>query len=183
MAIARPLRRLEPDQDTEITVRVPGERDIGALVQLINRLAVEAPLLFVTPIDPAHGQAEMRAYLAGVASSDNQMVLVAERLGRLVGLATAAGGDHPAKRGVAEIGIGVLSSDRGHGIGRALMEAVESWARSAGIHRLQRSVAAGNEAAISLYRKSGFEIEGVLRRSVMVRGIPADQYMMAKLLG
>lgn len=62
------------------------------------------------------------------------------------------------------------------------MEAVESWARTAGIHRLQRPVAAGNEAAITLYRKSGFEIEGVLRQSVVVNGRAIDQYMMAKLL-
>jgi len=182
MAIARTLRRPEPALDAEITVRVPRELDIDALVELVNTLAAEAPLLFVTPIDPAHAQADMRAYLATVASSDNQIVLVAEHGGRLAGLATAAGGIHPARRGVAEIGIGVRSSHRGLGIGHALMDAVEAWARTTRIHRLQRPVAAGNEAAISLYRKAGFEIEGVLRRSVVVEGSPVDQYMMAKLL-
>ncbi len=181
MALARPLRR-DPAAATGTFVRVPVERDVDALIGLVNTLAIEAPLLFVTPIDPASGQGEMRAYLATVAASENQAVLVAEQAGRLAGLATAAGGIHPAKRGVAEIGIGVPVAWRGRGIGRVLMEAVESWARTAGIHRLQRPVAAGNEAAITLYRRSGFEIEGVLRQSVVVDGRAIDQYMMAKLL-
>src|SRR5271154_1870863 len=137
MALARPLLR-DSVVDAEISVREPGEHDIAALVALINTLAAEAPLLFVTPVDPADGQADLRAYLAAVAASDNQAVLVAEWAGRLAGLATAAGGIHPAKRGVAEIGIGVLAADRGRGIGHALMAAVESWARGARIHRLQR---------------------------------------------
>ncbi|HTZ78193.1 MAG TPA: GNAT family N-acetyltransferase [Stellaceae bacterium] len=181
MAIAQSLRQ-ESRLEADVTVRVPREQDAEALVGLVNTLAAEAPLLFVNPIDPVHGQAEMRGYLAMVASSENQLVLVAEHAGRLVGLATAAGGSHPAKRGVAEIGIGVLSAERGLGIGRILMRAVENWARGAGIHRLQRPVASGNQPAIGLYRKSGFEIEGVLRRSVVVDGRPVDQYLMAKLL-
>ncbi len=181
MAAARPMLR-DSIADAEISVRVPGDRDIAALIGLINALAVEAPLLFVTPVDSANGHADVRSYLATVAASDNQAVLVAERAGRLVGMATAAGGIHPAKRGVAEIGIGVLAVHRGRGVGHALMAAIEAWARGSRIHRLQRPVAAGNEAGITLYRGAGFEIEGVLRRSVMVEGRAIDQYMMAKLL-
>ncbi|MGH7123407.1 MAG: GNAT family N-acetyltransferase, partial [Stellaceae bacterium] len=103
--------------------------------------------------------------------------------GDLVGLATATGGAHPAKRAAVEIGIGVLATHQGLGIGTALMAGLEGWAREAGIHRLQLPVVTTNAPAIALYRKCGFAIEGTLSESVRVEGRYADQYMMAKLLG
>ena len=38
-----------------------------------------------------------------------------------------------------------------------------------------------NAAALRLYQKNGFEIEGRARRSLMVDGAPVDEYYMAKL--
>jgi RimJ/RimL family protein N-acetyltransferase len=177
---ARPAIRAA--ESPEIPVRQAGEGDVPALIGLVNALACEAKLLFVMPIDPETGAESLVAFLQSNAASGNQTVLVAESQGALTGLTTATGGVHPAKRGTVEVGIGVLDSHRGRGIGRALMVALEAWARGAGIHRLQLPVVTSNAPAIALYRKVGFEVEGVLRESVQVEGRSLDQFMMAKLL-
>lgn len=39
-----------------------------------------------------------------------------------------------------------------------------------------------NEVGIALYRKRGFEIEGVKRDSIYIEGQYRDEYYMAKLL-
>ncbi len=166
-----------------VSVRRATERDAPALIALINQLAREATLLFVVPIDPGTGAEDRRQVLQATVASGNNAVLVAAQGGGLVGLATATGGVHPAKRAAVEIGIGVLQTHQGRGVGSALMAGLEDWARRAGIHRLQLPVVTTNTPAIGLYQKSGFAIEGTLRESVRVEGRHADQYMMAKLLG
>jgi RimJ/RimL family protein N-acetyltransferase len=168
-----------PDQTI---VRHAGLRDAAKLIDLVNALAREAALLFVTPIDPATGGATVRQYLEAMAASGNSAVLVAERNGALIGVATGNGGTHPSKRGVVEIGIGVLAAQQGIGVGTALLAALERWAREAGVHRLQLPVVTSNAPALALYRKSGFTVEGVLRESVVTNSSKLDQYMMAKLL-
>jgi len=178
---ARPAIRAA--ESPKIPVRLAGEGDVPALIGLVNALAREARLLFVMPIDPETGVESLVAFLQSNAASGNHTVLVAESQGALAGLATATGGVHPAKRDTVEVGIGVLESHRGRGIGRALMEGLEIWARGAGIHRLQLPVVTSNAPAIALYRRVGFEVEGVLRESVQLDGRSLDQFMMAKLLG
>ena len=168
---------------TEVLVRHAEPRDATALIDLVNALAREAALLFVLPIDPATGVPSVLQYLEAMAASGNSAVLVAAGTGRLVGLATANGGVHGAKRGVVEIGIGVRAANQGIGVGKALLNALEQWARAKGLHRLQLPVVTSNEPALALYRRMGFTVEGVLRQSVVVEGCKLDQFMMAKLLG
>ncbi len=71
---------------------------------------------------------------------------------------------------------------QGKGIGTALMEAVinltEQWLN---ISRLELTVFTDNEAAVGLYKKFGFEIEGTLRTFAFRDGQFADTYMMARL--
>jgi RimJ/RimL family protein N-acetyltransferase len=179
LTTASPPRAGKP---ADFRVRMPEPSDIPRLVTLINALAEDAGLLFINAIDDRAGAAVLRDHLAAIASSGNEAVFVAERDGALVALLTATRGAHAAKRGVVDIGIGVRPADRGRGIGGALMEAAEAWARGAGVHRLQLTVVTTNAPAIALYRKLGFETEGVMRASARLDGVDLDQYMMAKLL-
>jgi RimJ/RimL family protein N-acetyltransferase len=39
-----------------------------------------------------------------------------------------------------------------------------------------------NEAALALYKKMGFEIEGRKKHSLLINGTYVDEYCMAKLL-
>lgn len=78
--------------------------------------------------------------------------------------------------------IGILEEFTGKGIGKDLFNELETWASLNSIHRLELTVMKHNERAVSLYKKMGFEIEGVKRNSLLVNNIYVDEYYMSKLL-
>ncbi|HWE75414.1 MAG TPA: GNAT family N-acetyltransferase [Stellaceae bacterium] len=168
---------------SSITVAAPGEADVPALIALINTLAAERNQLFIQPVDPISGRKLVSVHLAAIAASGNEVVLVARDRDQLVGLITGMRGDHPARRGVVEIGIGVRASHRSQGVGFALMMALERWAREAGCHRLSLRVVTRNTPAIALYRKAGFAVEGMLEATAILDGLRIDELQMGKTLG
>lgn len=165
-----------------ITVAAPGDADVPALIALINVLAAERSQLFIQPVDTVTGPAILRAHLASIAASGDEAVLVARDGDQLVGLITGTRGNHPARRGVVEIGIGVRASHRSRGIGFALIMALERWAREAGCHRLSLRVVTRNTPAIALYRKAGFAVEGMLEAAALLDGQRIDELQMGKPL-
>jgi len=63
--------------------------------------------------------------------------------------------------GFGEIGMFVAAKWRGRGVGTALVATVIDWAKAHGLHKLTLSVFPQNDAAIALYRKFGFQQEGL----------------------
>ncbi|WP_079526160.1 GNAT family N-acetyltransferase [Solibacillus isronensis] len=82
----------------------------------------------------------------------------------------------------AQIAVGVHSKSRGKGIGTALFDYMIQWAKQAQLHRLELTVIEHNEQAIHLYKKMGFEVEGVKRNSLLVDGQYVNELYMSKLL-
>jgi putative acetyltransferase len=83
---------------------------------------------------------------------------------------------------VAEIGVGVHGDWRRRGVATRLvgevLDLADNWL---GLRRLELKVFVDNDAAIALYRKSGFEIEGRLRGHALREGVYVDAYLMARL--
>ncbi len=73
---------------------------------------------------------------------------------------------------------------QGKGIGTALMEAAldlaDNWLN---LTRVELSVFTENAAAIALYEKFGFEVEGTHRRYAFRNGAYVDSYSMARVRG
>ncbi|MBT2216430.1 GNAT family N-acetyltransferase [Virgibacillus dakarensis] len=63
-----------------------------------------------------------------------------------------------------EFGVCVLKAFWGYGIGKNLLKESIAWADSYGIKKITLSVLETNDKAVNLYRKFGFEIEGVLKK-------------------
>ncbi len=68
------------------------------------------------------------------------------------------------------------------GIGTALFKEIEKWARLHDVWRLELTVMAHNTRAKALYKKVGFEQEGLKKASLIINGKCVDEYCMAKLL-
>ncbi|KOF19959.1 GNAT family acetyltransferase [Ensifer adhaerens] len=122
---------------------------------------------------------QTRKWMEGLSEDDT--AVVAERDGRIVGMA----GLHRNKgrrRHSAVLGISVDDNHRGEGIGKTLLtsliDAADNWL---GISRIELTVFTDNEAAIALYRKTGFEPEGTHRAYALRNGVLADVLAMARV--
>lgn len=91
--------------------------------------------------------------------------LVAERDGRIVGWAAAGRvSDRCAYAGVAEHSVYVAATDRGTGVGRALLEALIEASGQHGIWTLQSGIFPENTASLALHKACGFRVVGVRER-------------------
>lgn len=100
----------------------------------------------------------------------------------LVGTLSLKHETHPRRRHSGYVGMSVHDLWQGRGIGSALMEAVielaDNWLS---LSRLELNVYTDNDAAIHLYEKHGFEIEGTLRDYAFRDGGFVDSYAMARI--
>jgi GNAT superfamily N-acetyltransferase len=102
--------------------------------------------------------------------------VIADRDGTPVGM---AGGF--VEVDVAElVSMWVAPEGRGHGVGNALMKAIEDWSRAQGAHTLQLSVVPGNDPAHNLYLRSGFE-DADVPGDLMADGVTRELVMRKKL--
>lgn len=113
---------------------------------------------------------------------EHTLMLVVEQYGKIVGFLNAERGMYRRIHHTAYIVVGLLVGYRGMGIGTKLFKALEEWANTYSITRLELTVMCHNTSAIALYRKNGFEIEGIRKHSMYVEGKYVDEYYMAKVI-
>ena len=79
------------------------------------------------------------------------------------------------------LGIALLPAFRGQGLGKRLILRTLEAARAFGLRRVELTVRENNASAIALYKKVGFEIEGLQRRAVHVDDADENVVCMAVL--
>jgi putative acetyltransferase len=90
--------------------------------------------------------------------------------------------NNPRRRHVGQVGMAIRDDWQGKGAGSALMQAaIELADKWLNLSRLELEVYTDNEAAIRLYKKFGFVVEGTLVRFAFRDGQYVDVYAMARL--
>ena len=165
-----------------IITRKIKEGDADEFLSLCRKVDAETPFMMFEPGERPTTIEEQRCEIREILLRDNQTIFVAENNGQLIGYLTACGGRYKRNRQTAYIITGILRGFTSQGIGTKLFEEMEQWAKRKDIHRLELNVVAHNEAALGLYRKMGFEVEGKKKHSLLINNTYADEYWMAKLL-
>jgi putative acetyltransferase len=166
--------------DVALTIRRAEPADAEAMAHLMSHPEVLGSLMQL-PYPSLRAWQDRLSQAPPVDSGELQ--LVALDGARVVGMA----GLHPLhrrlrRRHAAMLGIAVLPSSQGQGVGRALMQAVCDFAdRWAQVLRIELTVFVDNARAIALYRRFGFEIEGTLRAYALRDGAFVDAHCMARL--
>jgi ribosomal protein S18 acetylase RimI-like enzyme len=166
----------------EIEIREIHEGDAEAFLDLLTRIDAETDFMLLEAGERVMTVEEQRQRIKGILSKENQTILVASHSGQFVGYLAAIGGEARRICHRAYVVIGVLQSFTGQQIGTRLFTALELWARRHGIERLALTVRVDNERGTGLYKKMGFEIEGLKSRSLKVKSTYVDEYYMAKIL-
>lgn len=82
---------------------------------------------------------------------------------------------------IGALGIGLVSDARHKGLGSRLMNAAIEKAWSKGLTRIELTVRSDNLKAKALYDRMGFDVEGTMRRGVLIDGEYFDVHVMALL--
>lgn len=139
------VRRLRPDEWREL-------RDLRL------RALADAPDAFGARLEEeqAVGEEDWRRW----AASPDRIVVVAERDGRLFGM--ASGGRAPTEEGVVAglYSMWVEAEARGTGVAQAIVAGVMGWARDRGYTTIGLGVTTSNGRAIALYERLGFADTG-----------------------
>ncbi|MEK5032043.1 GNAT family N-acetyltransferase [Paenibacillus sp. FSL R7-0302] len=164
-----------------VTLRelLPG--DAAALLNLQDRLDGETSFMLLAPGERKSGISQVEEMIRGLHQAENSLILGAEADGELVGYLSVQGGSFSRNKHSAYIVIGILKAYQGMGIGSGLFREMELWVKRSGIMRLELTVMQHNEQAVALYKKQGFEIEGLKRKSLLVDGQWVDEYYMGKI--
>ena len=145
----------------ELLVRNAVASDARALRETTQLTHAETDYLLSYPDEQSTDDEQEARSLEATERSGSEVELVAIIDGRIVGSAGVSA--VRSRRKVAHracFGISILKEYWGMGIGRVLMEASIDCARQAGYTQLELEVVAGNERALSLYQRVGFEEYG-----------------------
>ena len=130
---------------TSVTIRVGRRSDAGEIAQLTTQLGY----------DLTEGDAAAR--LSRILPRDDQRFLVADFDGRAVGWAHIVLVEYVDAEAFALIGGLVVDKvHRGSGIGRALMNGAENWARERGVSMVRLSSTVARTAAHRFYENLGY---------------------------
>ena len=150
--------------------------DIAGFREALTRVAAERKYLLT--VEPPSLE-NMEAYVRhNIEQNHAQYVAVIEE--QIVGWADLIPHVRETVRHVARLGMGVLPEFRGHGIGNQLLERAMNHAWEQGLKRLELEVFADNEIALNLYRKHGYQVEGVKRFARYIDGTYQDIVIMGQ---
>ncbi len=156
--------------------------DAEEFVKLIQQVEKESDFLLWEPGERTMTPEQQRKRIESMIEEPNSTIFVAEIDKKFVGYLVVIGGRAKRNKHSCYLVIGILKEFRGKGIGTKLFEELERWAHERNIHRLELTVVAQNEAALALYTKMGFKMEGIKKHSLLINDEYVDEYYMSKLL-
>ncbi len=167
-------------RDDVLGLRAPEPGDTEAYLAFRNDLGAIGDLIGYIRGVPRHKVAEW------IATIDNRagITLTAATLsdGRPVGYVNVS--DIETVSSTCRIGLAVFSeADRGKGYGRRVMDLMLGYLKEwLNIRKVSLIVLADNKAAVALYEKCGFAVEGTLKDEYFIEGTYRTALIMARFL-
>ena len=166
-----------------IIIREPQAADAERIVAFIKAVGDESKFLTFAGEDFKTTPEEERKILKDHHEASNQLYIIAELDGEIVGQLNVIANQKPRMKHQGEFGISVRKAHWGKGIANCIMHSMVDWAKSTQIIRKINLLArADNKKAIRMYEKFGFEHEGINRRDLFIDGQFYDAVYMGLLI-
>ncbi|WP_245640097.1 GNAT family N-acetyltransferase [Paenibacillus dakarensis] len=174
--------RLNQERGTiKMIIREVTQTDANQLVELHKQLDEETKFMLFEPDERENNETRQSKIISSILESNNSNIFLAVKNNRVVGHLTVIGGHTKRISHRAYIVIGILKEFSSKGVGYELFNAMENWRLTTGIKRLELTVMTNNEIGIKLYKKAGFEVEGIKKNSIIIGDRYIDEYYMAKV--
>ncbi|MGG0838601.1 GNAT family protein [Bacillus paralicheniformis] len=160
-------------------VRKIKDSDAKSYLKLCETIDEESEFML---FEPGERKLQAQRQIKQIQSGVCEVFVCAADDGNLVGYVAAVRGQVQRTRHRAHVIIGIRQTYIGQGIGGKLLQALEKWVCEEKLHRLELTVMTHHTAAVRLYKKMGFIIEGTKKHALKVKGQYVDEYVMSKLI-
>jgi L-amino acid N-acyltransferase YncA len=152
--------------------------DSAGVVRLLAE-AARGGMLGIAP-----GELRPEAEAARLARLDLRQAcaLVAVGGGRIEAYGLAVRGAPPSLAHTATVAVAVSAASRRRGLGRLVLGGLRAWAAAAGVRKLCAGVCSANHAALALFHRCGYAVEGLRRDQILAGGTATDEVLFGLLL-
>jgi phosphinothricin acetyltransferase len=162
-----------------VHTRLAGPGDAEAIRAIYNAEVVGSTVTF--DLVPRTREDQL-AWLAQHSGAHPAIVAV-EASGTVVGFGSLSPyRPRPAYSTTVEDSVYVHRSERGHGVGRVLLDELVHLSDVHGFHAVMARIVGGHEASVALHRACGFELVGIERQVGRKFGRWLDVALMQRLL-
>jgi RimJ/RimL family protein N-acetyltransferase len=151
------------------------------LAEVMHTVENEAEFMMMAPGERNVTPEKLADQLKQMEKQVPSAVFAAAGAERYAGYGFVFGSSAERTKHRAYLVMDVRKSSQGQGVGSRLLEHMISWCCENKITRIELTTVCRNKAAISLYEKFDFQVEGLKRASLMIDGTPEDEYMMARI--
>jgi RimJ/RimL family protein N-acetyltransferase len=168
----------------QLIIRTAKQDDAQELVDQMKILDSETKFLAREPGEFSFTYEQEQSFIEKSNNNENMLFLLAEIDGKIVGnCSVGIISNNMRYRHRASMGIAVLKSHWGLGIGRLLISECIKWCEIKSLNQLELDVVTENQAAISLYESLGFERYGRKKCALKYSdGSYADEHFMIKFI-
>ena len=182
MKPGRIIRTFAAKDGRQVVLRTPSWNDLDDLLELINSLVEERADIIVDQKLTREEETDWLSERLARLEKDEDLYLVAEVNGRVIGSSELAGKTSGHDRHLGRIGIILKEGFRDLGIGTEMMKTLVEQARARGLKIVTLGAYATNERAHHVYRKIGFKEVGRIPMKFFREGRYIDEIVMAKVL-
>jgi len=160
-------RKFKSKSGADVTIRSAYKQDAPMILDLSKSVIEEEVYQLTSGSEFKMTIDAEEKWIESHQLNPNHIILVAETRSKIVGILDFSNGRRNRIAHTGEFGMSVEKLSRNQGIGSLLLSALFEWASSNSlIEKIGLSVHSNNDRAIALYKKIGFEIEGIRRRDL-----------------
>ena len=145
-----------------------------------NLIGENLPVLYSKAASP--NLDEIITFIKAHSDPNISLLMVVIDEGRLIGMLDADVYRNSQRSHCAYFGMSILNEYRRRGFGAALITKLFLWAKENKLKRIELEVFSNNLAAIELYKKMGFRVEGMKKEAVRVGVGYVDIVQMVRLV-
>ncbi|CAG9614098.1 hypothetical protein BACCIP111899_03325 [Bacillus rhizoplanae] len=167
----------------EIIIREALQKDAQSMIDFYNVVGGETDFLSFGKNEFSMSLHDYEKFIESTRVDNSSIILLATMDDEILSIASITSSPKARTKHVGTLGIVIAEEHCGFGLGRILMDELIEWARLNGttkkIHLVTRE---DNDRAIELYKKVGFEEEGLLKQDTYINGVYYNTLIMGLMI-
>ncbi|MBY6038172.1 GNAT family N-acetyltransferase [Fictibacillus nanhaiensis] len=173
------MRNVILKNNIEVTIRRATKEDAQNMIDFYNVVGGETDFLSFGANEFKRDLQEYEDYIAATSKEPNSIILLALIDSEIISIATINSSQKERTKHIGTLGIVISKTYTGLGLGKILMIDLIDRAKQNGItKKISLVTREDNIRAIDLYKKLGFEVEGLMKKDNLIEGKYYNTVMM-----